>query len=212
MFCPLCNNVNTEVFQEVNSKLYYKCYNCDLIFLDKAHYLNQEEEKKRYNFHQNSLENQGYIDFLSQLVNPLKEFLKPTFQGLDFGCGPNSVLAQLMNQYGFSCDFYDPYFFPKLVKNKTYNFITATECFEHFFEPKKEIELLISLLKPNSYLGIMTELLADESNFKNWYYIKDPSHVCFYSLKSFEFLCKKYGFKMLYTDKKRVVILIYQGV
>ncbi|MCK9255104.1 MAG: class I SAM-dependent methyltransferase [Bacteroidales bacterium] len=206
MFCPLCNSSDIKDFCNINSKLYNNCLNCDLIFLDKTYYLNQKDEKKRYAFHQNNIEDKGYVDFLNQLIFPLKNFLKPKIQGLDFACGPEPVLANLMEKYDLKCDFYDPYFFPKLDKNKTYEFITATECFEHFFEAKKEIELINSLLKPKSYLGIMTEFVTNKINFKNWYYIKDPTHVCFYSLKTFEYLSEKFGFEILYTDKKRVII------
>lgn len=207
MNCPLCESTNCKTLNKINSKIYHRCNNCGLFFLDKSHFLNSEEEKTRYNFHQNNIEDKGYVKFLNQLAEPLEKFLEKNSQGLDFGCGPNPVLAELFNRKNFYCAYYDPFFYPKLNKKFCYDFITASECFEHFFSVKKEIELINSILKPKGYLGIMNELVTDFTDFENWYYIKDPSHVCFYSLKSFEFICEKYNYSLRFTDNKRVIIL-----
>ena len=53
----------------------------------------------------------------------------------------------------------------------------------------------------------MTEFVTDTTDFCNWYYKNDPTHVCFYGEKSLEYICNTYGFNELYNDKQRVIIL-----
>jgi hypothetical protein len=52
----------------------------------------------------------------------------------------------------------------------------------------------------------MTEFYSPEKDFADWYYIKDPTHVCFYTRKSFDFICLNFGFSIEYYDDKRVVV------
>ncbi len=53
----------------------------------------------------------------------------------------------------------------------------------------------------------MTEFLPQNTDFADWYYKNDPTHVCFYNEKSIGYICSKYNFKELYNDKHRVIIL-----
>ncbi len=206
MNCPLCN-LESNLFLNVNSIEFRKCENCGLIYKDKDSRLSADTEKSRYLFHQNSIEDQGYIDFLNQLIVPLLNFIQPYDSGLDFGCGHTPVLSELLKSRSFNCDFYDPFFFPIANFSIKYDFVVSTEVFEHFFSPQKELRLISSILKTNGILGIMTELYDRISDFHNWYYHKDPTHVCFFGNKSMEFICKIYRFKIEYTDNKRVIIL-----
>ncbi|HOZ29465.1 MAG TPA: class I SAM-dependent methyltransferase [Bacteroidales bacterium] len=183
------------------------CTNCELIFADKEYHLPPDEEKKRYTFHNNNIENKGYVDFLNQIILPARQLMPSRSQCLDYGCGPNPVLAKILHSYGTICDYYDPYFFPELNTDKKYDIVFASECFEHFFNPAKEIENIIRVLSPNGILAIMTEFWKDEKPFSEWYYIKDPTHVCFYHLKTFDHICKNFGLVQKYTDNFRVVLL-----
>jgi SAM-dependent methyltransferase len=207
MDCPLCKNNVKDEFVSANGRTYYQCENCGLVFTAREFYLSDEEEKGRYCFHQNNINDEGYVNFLSQLAEPLSQFLKDGESGLDYGCGPGPVLAELLNRKGFSCDIYDPYFFPELDNTKQYDFITATECFEHFHNPADELNKIAKILKPGGFLAVMTEFYTSDKVFADWYYIKDPTHVCFYSIKSFDFICRIYGLSIVYCDEKRVVII-----
>lgn len=206
MKCTLCSSDEISVFASVKDKNYYKCKHCDLVFLDPLYYLNVKEEKIRYDLHQNNIEDKGYVDFLNRVIKPTLEFISQGDVGLDYGCGPNPVLANLVEQEAYSCDYYDPIFFPE-IKQKQYDFIFATECFEHFYSPEKEMQTIDSLLKPNGLLAIMTEINSHSDDFADWYYIKDPTHVCFYSESTIEYICITYGFKLVYSDKHRVAVL-----
>ncbi len=206
MNCTLCNGARVKLFKKIKYKNYYKCADCDLVFLDKKHYLNIDEEKIRYDFHQNNIEDKAYVEFLNRVIKPTKSFIQNDDIGLDFGCGPNPVLAKLIENSGNNCDFYDPIYFPNLPEKK-YNFIFATECFEHFYSSNNELKKILNLLSPNGILAIMTELNNKSEKFSDWYYIKDPTHVCFYSENTVEFICKTFGFELIYSDKKRVFVL-----
>lgn len=207
MLCPLCNSEVYGEFAITAARTYFKCDICNLIFTGEKFHLSQEDEKNRYCLHQNTIADKGYVKFLNQLAVPLYQYLPLAASGLDYGCGPGPVLAELIEKKGFSCDLYDPYFFPKLDFDKRYDFIAATECFEHFFNPKTELEKINMILKPVGILAIMTELFTSDKLFADWYYIKDPTHVCFYSPKTIVFICTNFGYTLLFTDEIRVVIL-----
>ena len=77
-----------------------------------------EQEKSRYEQHQNSASDEDYVAFLRQLSDPLIKMLPKGARGLDFGAGPTSdgrpVLCELLADAGIKCLPYDPYFFPKM--------------------------------------------------------------------------------------------------
>jgi len=170
-------------------------------------FLNKLEEKKRYNLHENFIENIGYRNFLSQVITPIKERLRKGAIGLDFGSGPSPVLATLLEIEGYKTSFYDPYYAnDQNVFNKKYDFITLTEVAEHFYYPAIEFEKILHLLKPKGYLVVMTSRTDTITDFKNWYYQKDPTHVSFYADKSFEFLASKYKLSISIIDNKIVIL------
>ncbi len=203
MNCPLCSLDNSFKYFEKTEKnrgvkIYFQCKRCELVFLDPGFHLLPEEEKTVYNFHQNCLENEGYVSFLRKLANPLMLKLSKNSTGLDFGCGPGPTMSTILNKSGFEVFNYDPYYFPdsSLLKNK-YDFITCTEVAEHFYQPKKEFILFDNLLKENfSYLGIMTQLLPKGTGFRSWWYHRDPTHVSIYSLKTLLWISEWMGWKM----------------
>ena len=201
----MCQHPSPQLLS-IPDKKYYHCPQCWLIFVDAACHLNAQEEKERYAAHNNILESQGYVDFLYRILSPALPHLHNKMAILDYGSGPNPVLSQLLEREGFYCDNYDP-FFSKMPLDRKYDSIFCVETMEHFFTPKKEIERLTALLHPGGYLFVMTLLWADLDGFANWFYRRDPTHVCFYHPKTFEFICSKYGFILAHTDRERVLVL-----
>ena len=97
-----------------------------------------------------------------------------------------------MKKDGFEVFLYDPFFYPdKDVLTKQYDFITCTETVEHFHNPWKEFNTLNTILKPNGWLGVMTSFLTTDVMFENWYYRRDPTHVTFYSEKTFQVIASQ---------------------
>jgi hypothetical protein len=103
-------------------------------------------------------------------------------KGLDFGCGPAPVLAEILRSAGHRVAIYDVYYFPhQTALDGQYDFITATEVVEHLARPMLELERLWQLLAPGGTLGIMTKLVIDAERFTTWHYIRDPTHISFFS-------------------------------
>ena len=80
------------------------------MFKDPELHPSAEEEEYRYAQHNNSDDCPGYRDFLNQALEPTLPYLDFGMEGLDFGCGPNPVLARMLDEAGYSCTYYDPFF------------------------------------------------------------------------------------------------------
>jgi 2-polyprenyl-3-methyl-5-hydroxy-6-metoxy-1,4-benzoquinol methylase len=170
--------------------------------VDSKEHLSPELEKKRYEFHQNSPSDMAYQNFLNQLIEPLLKFINIESVGLDYGCGPGPTISQIMKGQGIKVSDYDPFFFDNtdLLKSK-YDFITSTEVFEHFREPKKEIEKLLSMLKPEGVLAIMTSTYDKVSSLSNWYYLKDPTHISFYHHETMKWIEANCDLDLIFYSK-----------
>ncbi|TWI65066.1 methyltransferase family protein [Desulfobotulus alkaliphilus] len=191
--CPLCCSTFVSEFYRGFRRLYWQCSLCHLVFVDAAFLLSPDAEKAEYDLHENSPEDEGYRRFLSRLAIPLLERLgRRELEGLDFGCGPGPALASMMEEKGHSMALYDPYYAPdQKVFEKKYDFITCTEAMEHFYRPEKEWKLLLELLKPGGWLGIMTGRVKDAKAFAGWHYKNDPTHVSFFSRKTFAYMAQQ---------------------
>lgn len=203
MRCKLCDSTRLEQIE--TDYLYYYCNICNLIFIDDNQILSTEEEYKRYQLHENTHENKGYVRmferFIEKVITPYQDEIKTV---LDFGCGPGPVLADLLKKEGFVLDIYDPYFFPERVfKDKSYDLITSTEVFEHLSAPAKELELLIDHLNEGGYLAIMTSFYQGKKKFSDWFYILDETHITFYNLNTFKWITENYPLDLLYHDNEK---------
>jgi ubiquinone/menaquinone biosynthesis C-methylase UbiE len=84
---------------------------------------------------------------------------------------------------------YDPLYAPDTaVLNRQYDFVTCSEAVEHFHHPDQDMATLVRLVKPGGWLAVMTSLLDDSIDFARWHYARDPTHVCFYREKTFQWL------------------------
>jgi len=174
-----------------------------LRFLDPANLLNEKEEYLRYELHENDIADARYQNYMQPIADWVARNCS-LGSGLDFGCGKAPLLAKLLEEKGLNMRVYDPYYFADTsYRDSQYDFCVAVETAEHFYSPKKEIEHLISLLKTNGGLGFVTQLYHDKIDFKSWYYRLDPTHVCFYSQKTFAWIQNHFGFKSYQTDGVR---------
>ena len=209
MHCPLCISKETSDYFSNKRRDFLQCSICNLVFVPEKFHLTPEEEKKRYDLHENDPQDEGYRNFLLRLAEPLSERLKPKSQGLDFGSGPGPTLSAILEQKGHTVDIYD-YFYAddKKVLQKKFDFITATEVFEHLRNPTYVIELLWNILKPGGVFGIMTKLVIDREAFSTWHYITDRTHICFLSEKTFNWLAEKLKARIEFIGSD--VILLYK--
>lgn len=200
MNCGLCghNKILEFAHDKKRDWYYYRCQTCDLVFRDPSTFLNPSDEKKRYDEHNNGIENPGYVEFLSPVVKELLPYLNAGDRGLDYGCGPGPILQILFAQEGYPVDNYDPYFFPK-QEDKQYDFLTCTEVVEHVYEPRKIFNIFNEKLKTNGLLLVMTSLRPKDEEFLRWYYIQDNTHVSFYSKDCFDWLSAEFGLELIFS-------------
>ncbi|WP_432667401.1 class I SAM-dependent methyltransferase [Wukongibacter baidiensis] len=208
--CKICNS-ETKVIEDQQFNLnYYWCTNCEFIFIDENHIISGKDELKEYVKHENSFENEGYVNmfkrFIETSIGPYKTNIRNV---LEFGCGPGPVLAKLLKNEGFEVDMYDPYFAPERVfENKEYDLITSTEVFEHFKDPMDNIRLLKEHLNDNGLLAIMTLFHPkDEEKFKNWWYRRDVTHISFYTPETFRYIADELEMKVLKIDNRNICVL-----
>jgi hypothetical protein len=165
-----------------------------LVFLSIAQRLLPAKEWAHYQLHRNSHEDHDYCEFLQRLVRPLSERLKPGANGVDMGSGPVPVLAQLLQERGFACAVYDPFFAPDTqIFKRRYDFVSASEVIEHLHQPEQTLSTWWQLLEPGGWLAVMTNMQRPSADqFGAWYYRRDPTHVCFWSVASFTWLAQRW--------------------
>ncbi|EAR55305.1 methyltransferase-related protein [Photobacterium sp. SKA34] len=206
--CPLCHSEQHGVFVEDKNRCYFRCQQCALIFADPEAQLSSEQEKAVYDQHQNNPEDMGYRQFLGRLAIPLVErLLAGPLDGLDFGSGPGPTLSIMLDEMGYNMAIYDPYFAPDpSVLTRQYDFVTCTEAIEHFNQPAKEWGLLLSMIKPGGWLGLMTKLATDAEAFTRWHYKNDPTHVSFFSRDTFRFLAQRDGLEVEFVGNDVILL------
>lgn len=209
MTCPLCSHLFTSHYHRDKVRDYWQCNRCQLVFVNAQQRLSPEAEKAIYDLHQNSHTDAGYIRFLSRFAEPLKQRLSPGSKGLDYGCGPAPVLAEMLSTSGFPTVGYDPFYLPSLPTG-TFDFVCCTEAIEHFYQPGKVFEHWLGLMNPCAVLGIMTKRVINKERFANWHYKNDQTHVCFFSEATFSWVAAHYSLRLeiagpdvvfLYRDK-----------
>ncbi len=201
--CPLCRAANvSQPYHEDKHRDYCYCRSCHLVFVPPAQFLSAEEEKAQYDLHRNNPADQGYRRFLGRLFTPMRARLRPGSRGLDFGSGPGPTLSVMFEEIGHSMAIYDQFYArDSSVLERTYEFITATEVLEHLHHPRKELDRLWGLLEPGGSLGVMTKLVRDPAAFARWHYKNDPTHVCFFSRSTFEWLAAEWRAVLTFADK-----------
>lgn len=210
MDCPLCASQNTQTVwtDEKRSWPYWQCQSCQFLYRDASTWLSPEEEKSRYATHNNSIENKGYVRFLTPAVETLSPLLKPGQKGLDYGSGPGPILKTLFAAHGVEVKNYDPYFAsePMPETSAPYDFITCTEVFEHFYHPGAELEKLVSWLKPQGYLLIMTQLQPEIGALPQWGYRMDNTHVGFLHRETLPWISQHWGLEWVPQEHERLFL------
>lgn len=200
--CPLCQVEDSYPFHKDKRRHYWRCRHCALVFVSAGQRLDRDAEKAIYDLHENDPSDTGYRRFLSRISEPLGQWLDGNRKGLDFGCGPGPLLAAMMEEQGHRMSVYDHFYAADLsVFDVAYDFITATEVVEHLFDPAAELHRLWCCLKPGGVLAVMTKLVIDRQAFANWHYKNDPTHVCFFSRETFEWLAEELGGEVRFVDK-----------
>jgi SAM-dependent methyltransferase len=204
--CPLCG-AEAKRFVENRHGRYFKCASCWLVFLDPAQRPSPEAEKHRYAQHNNDPDEPGYRAFLMTLAQPCINAVQQSARCLDYGCGPTKAMSRVFAGFGISMDSYDPFFFPGEPEG-LYHLIVCCEVFEHFFNPRRELDRIASLLAPGGILGLRTELWIDGIDWEDWHYMNDTTHVAFYHKNTIDHIRKTYYFSRMPGHSPEGVFLL----
>lgn len=211
--CRMCAG-ETLVLRHAKIGQYFWCQSCDYICKDEKDYISREAEQVIYDQHQNSVDDPRYVAYFEDFIeNGIVNYVSKGRSCLDFGSGPTPVLATILTkEYGYHVDIYDKFYAPQPVyEGKQYDLITSTEVVEHLKKPLDYFRLFKSLLKPDGILAIMTQFHPQaDGKFINWHYMRDRSHVSFFTVKTMEYIAQEVGFKIIYTDNKRYITLTHR--
>jgi len=205
--CKICGEETREIMNEKLGVVFYYYDACEFISKDAEIKLTREEELALYETHENSIDDPTYVAYFKKFLNAaVLDYCTLPGKGLDFGSGPSPVLGMILERdYDFLMDIYDLYYSPeKTYEHKKYDLVTATEVVEHLKYPLEYFKLFESLLKDDGILSIMTLFHArDDAAFENWHYLRDITHISFYTQKTLESIAKMVGLEIIYTNEKR---------
>jgi len=205
--CPLCRR-SSYTFYTHGQREFLQCSSCSSVFLHPDHYLSPKQEKSHYENHNNNPDDPGYQNFVSPVTNAILLNQTEKQYGLDFGSGTGSPIMKVLGDNGYNISQYDLYFHNDEAKlQQQYDYIAASEVAEHFKAPYTEFKLLSSLLTPNGQLYVMTGFFTDATDFANWYYKNDHTHVFLYHPKAFEWIKEHFGFREAKIIDNKLVVL-----
>lgn len=203
MKCILCKSV---VNREHN---YYFCSNCELIFKEKHCILSENDEKDRYLLHNNTILDEKYVSYFRNIADVAVVPYVSGKNGLDYGSGASNVFEEVLKKwYGFEVKSYDKYFCDNSNLKKEYDFITCIEVIEHIYNPIEFFKELDNFLGLDGCLIFKTSFHNnDVSKFFNWWYIRDETHITFYTYQTFKYLANKFNYKIVFCDKKSIIVM-----
>lgn len=207
MLCAVCNSSVHEIFKaDILSKYhvtYYCCSVCGFVQTEEPYWLAEAYQHTINDEDTMVLQRNWYFaDVVSSVL-----FSLFNRQGgfLDFG-GGHGVFARLMRDKGFDFYWHDPKAknifsrgFEYAPEKGAVELITCIECFEHFSQPKKELETMLGI---SSNVFFTTQLLPSPvPKPEEWEYygLTHGQHIAFYSMKTLRYLANLYGL-YVYTN------------
>lgn len=209
MNCHICNNLCDTFIDDKTKITYYHCNYCEYIFKSPECFQDLSVQKERYNLHENDEGDAGYQAYFQRFLDFILPLVGKPDTALDFGCGASSLLAKMLEKEGVPCDYYDPIYHPDtLEQNKKYELIVSTEVFEHLHQPREVFESLLDRLEEGGYMALQTQFHPNNvESFKKWYYHQDPTHIVFFTAKTFKVLCTELTCEFVSENGKNMVLL-----
>ena len=201
--CKICGN---KTFTITIDKIEYSlCDNCGFLAKTPNFIPDENEEYSRYLLHDND-QNDGYISYQEKFYNDIKNFLGKSV--LDYGCGNNHILSDILEKNGFNSSYYDLYFYPnENYKKARYDAIILEEVIEHLSNPLSVLKELIPLLNEGGNLVVRTQFVPTDFLTKKWWYFRDITHISFFNFHTFEYLSKLLSLQIIYCNEKDLIIL-----
>ncbi len=203
----MCQSDQCRTYHRDASRDYRQCLRCRLVFVPEAQRLDPVQEKARYELHRNDSNDPRYRKFLSRLQEQVCQRIASPARGLDFGSGPGPALAMMFRETGYEMQIYDIYYADQAeVLTRQYSFITCSEVVEHLYHPGPVLGRLLKSLIPGGLLAVMTQMIIDQERFSSWHYIRDPTHVCFFSRDAFHWFANVHGLSLEFPDKDIILL------
>ena len=150
--------------------------------MPEAHWLTLENERARYDHHDNRPSNQGYVRFLNDVVDVMCGLVSPGARVLDFGSGEHAVLTGLLCDRGRDGVAYDPlYGLGPGAMTERYDAIVLCEVIEHLRELRAELARLAECLRPGGHIVVRTRCYPPIAELPAWWYARDPTHISFFA-------------------------------
>ena len=200
--CKICGEKTKLVFRaKVLNKYdasYFQCEHCFFLQPGSPTWLNESYESPI------NKEDTGYISRNIILARKTFLFLVSFFDRdkrfLDYAAG-YGMLVRMMRDMGLDFYWQDKYTDNLFARGferdrQEISAVTCFECFEHFSEPREEIETMLKIsrniffstsLYDAGALGVVPELSWPYYGFSH------GQHIAFYSLKTLECLADQYG-------------------
>lgn len=194
-YCNICSNKLQKII--INKMEFNYCKSCEALY--KTNTPPPLEEKRRYMHH---VIDDGYKKYMENIFLKIKDFLNPGLS-LDFGCGQKNTMEEIAKNYNIKMYSYDLYFYPFSYKNYKYDNIILNEVFEHIKKPLDLIFELKELLNDGGKIIILTK--THDNNFNDWWYLRDITHVSFFSKKTLSVIADVTNGEIVYNDFNLVV-------
>ena len=190
--------------------VYCFCDRCQFLFVEAPEWL-KEVYKDPINIYDTGVLARN-ISLSRRVAVIIYFFFSREGRFLDYA-GGYGILTRLMRDVGFDFYWYDPHStnlvargFELVEANSNFELLTCFEVLEHLVDPIKEIE---KMFRFSDSILLSTQLLPDSIPKPHewpYYGLKHGQHVSFYSLKTLQFIAKKFGCN-LYSYKKALYLL-----
>lgn len=98
-----------------------------------------------------------------------------------------SATGQLLRKHLFSAN---------ASSSHQHDFIACSEVVEHLHDPAATFTLFASLLSSGGARGVMTRFLPGDTPFADWWYRRDPTHVCFYAASTMRWIATRHAWSL----------------
>ena len=204
--CRVCQSEAHYIFsgQLLEHKVdYFQCPDCSYLETENPYWLEQAYSQTI------NVSDTGILlrNQANSRISLSVLFLLNKLQGNLVDCaGGYGILVRILRDYGVNAFWSDPYCENLVARgfeyeNQQVDLATAFEAFEHFVEPSKELDRLLSIA---SNIFFSTEVISKSAPLPEewWYYGQEHGqHIGFFTIKTLRFLAASRG-KYLTTDGK----------
>jgi len=176
---------------------YYKCDTCSFICAPEMLKWSSEELGRRVYNEEYGLVDPGYGGVRAESNLAMFKAMFPNryvinkIRHLDYGSG-EGFLTEKLRDLGYKSEYYDPFTSPSRP-DKTYNFITAIEVFEHSTNIFDTVLDIKSFLDRDGTILFTTNLADKDTPFSWWYILARSGHIGIHSADSLKIVAKKCG-------------------